>query len=130
MSYNKHYIPLECNPDLFTGLIHKLGAPPSLIFQDVLSLEPEMLAFISRPVLALVLVFPTSDVYEKEKIIEESTRQHYQGGGDTEDVAWFKQTINNACGLYGILHAICNGETREMIGNSISYLQIGPSVYR
>ncbi|KAK5018710.1 ubiquitinyl hydrolase 1 [Cryomyces antarcticus] len=28
---------------------------------------------------------------------------------------WFKQTINNACGLYSILHAICNGDARNFI---------------
>lgn len=37
-------------------------------------------------------------------------------GGEAEDVTWFKQTINNACGFYGILHAICNGEARKMMG--------------
>lgn len=95
---------------------------PNLIFQDVFSFDPDLLAFIPRPVLALILVFPTSDFFKEEKTIEESTREHYQGGGDMEDVTWFKQTINNACGLYGILHAICNGEAREMIGTSTAYV--------
>ena len=27
----------------------------------------------------------------------------------------FKQTINNACGYYGLLHAVCNGEARNHI---------------
>jgi hypothetical protein len=31
---------------------------------------------------------------------------------------WFKQTINNACGLYSILHAVCNGEARKYIRKS------------
>ena len=116
MFYAKHYVPLECNPDLFTQLIHSLGASSKLEFQDVLSLDSDMLAFVPRPVLALILVFPTSDNYEKEKAFEESAREYYKGWGETEDVTWFKQTINNACGLYGILHAICNGEAKEMIG--------------
>lgn len=121
MVYTKHYIPLECNPDLFTQLIHKLGVSSNLIFQDVLSLDPDMLAFVPRPVLALILVFPTSEAYEKEKTIDESVREDYRGRGEMEDVTWFRQTINNACGFYGILHAICNGEAREMIGNSKAY---------
>ena len=104
MGYTKHFIPLECNPDLFTQLIHSLGVTSNLVFQDVLSLDSDMLAFIPRPVLALILVFPTSELYEKEKANEESTRDDYKGRGETEDVTWFKQTINNACGLYGILH--------------------------
>ena len=124
MGYTKHYIPLECNPDLFTHLLHELGVSSDLIFQDVLSLDPNMLAFVPRPVLALILVFPTSDVYEKEKAIEEYARKDYEGKGETEDVIWFKQTINNACGFYGILHAICNGEAKEMIGTSPKFIQI------
>ena len=30
-------------------------------------------------------------------------------------MVWFKQTIRNACGLIGLLHAVCNGPAREMI---------------
>ena len=117
MGYTKHYIPLECNPDLFSQLIHKLGVSTKLVFQDVISLDLDMLAFVPRPVLALILVFPTSEAYEKEKALEESTMEDYDGKGEMEDVIWFKQTINNACGFYGILHAICNGEARNMIGD-------------
>lgn len=40
-----------------------------------------MLTFVPRPVLALILVFPTSDVYEKEKAIEEYAREDYEGRG-------------------------------------------------
>lgn len=124
MGYIKYFIPLECNPDLFTQLIHSLGVSSNLVFQDVLSLDSDMLAFIPRPVLALILVFPTSEIYEKEKAIDESTRDDYKGRGDTEDVTWFKQTINNACGLYGILHAISNGEARKTIGIRTAHIQI------
>ena len=74
MGYTKYFIPLECNPDLFTQLIHSLGVTSNLVFQDVLSLDSDMLAFIPRPVLALILVFPTSELYEKEKANEKSTR--------------------------------------------------------
>ena len=33
-----------------------------------------------------------------------------------EEMIWIRQTIDNACGLYAILHATCNPETREFIG--------------
>lgn len=29
---------------------------------------------------------------------------------------WFKQTINNACGLIALLHALCNGEVAKARG--------------
>ena len=124
ISYTTHSIPLECNPDPFPELIHKLGVSSNLTFQDVPSLDPDMLAFVLLPVLALFFVFPTSDVYEKERTIEESVKEDSEGRGEMEDVTWFKQTINNACGFYGMPHAICNGEAREMIGINTAHIQI------
>ncbi len=116
MVYNKHYIPLESNPTLFTKLIHELGVSPSLAFHDVLSIDDsEFLAFIPRPALALILVFPTSAKYEEYKAKEEASRMSYDGCGEDEQVMWYRQTINNACGLYGILHAISNGGSRHFI---------------
>ena len=116
MVYRKHYIPLESNPKLFTQLIHQLGISTSLAFQDVLSLsDPDLLAFIPRPAFALILVFPTTDAYEQQKAIEEVSRNEYQGCGEGEQVMWFRQTINNACGLYSILHEISNGASRDFI---------------
>ena len=116
----KHYLPLESNPEVFTQLIHTLGVP--LEFCDVFSIdEPDLLAMIPRPVFALVLVFPTTEAYEKQCKLEEANRDEYTGCGEREDVIWFKQTIHNACGLYAILHAACNiygDDTRRFIGES------------
>ena len=118
MDYTKHWIPLECNPDIFTQLIHQIGVSSNITFQDIFSLDPDMLSLVTRPVLALILVFPTSETYEKEKIAEESLKQDYEGSGEANDCIWFKQTINNACGFYAILHAVCNGDARQMISMS------------
>ena len=119
MAYNKHYIPIEANPVLFTQLIHQLGVSPSLEFQDVLSIDDsDLLGFVPRPVLALILIFPTSDVYEEQKAVQDAKEEDYKGSGEEEVVVWYKQTINNACGLYGILHAISNGEARNWIRTS------------
>lgn len=122
MGYSKSYIPLECNPELFTHLIHKLGVSSTVAFHDVLSIDdPDLLAFIPRPALALILVFPTSATYEEQKAHEEASKDNYHGSGEGESVMWFKQTINNACGLYGILHAVSNGESRNAIGICCSF---------
>jgi ubiquitin carboxyl-terminal hydrolase L3 len=111
--YRKHFIPLESNPDVFTTLIHKLGVPESLKFQDVLSLDDaELLAFLPRPAYALVLVLPATEQYEA-RVAEEDI--HVEEGQPRGDVLFFKQTINNACGLYAILHAVCNGKARETL---------------
>lgn len=125
MAYRKHYIPLESNPAVFTKLIHQLGVSDSLAFHDVLSIaDPELLALIPRPALALVLVFPTSAAYEQQKRKEEDSRDHYALSGEDERVIWYRQTINNACGLYGILHAVSNGDARGFIGKHEEVLEL------
>lgn len=112
--YSKHFIPLESDPELFTELIHSLGASKSLSFQDVYSIEDaELLSLVPTPVLALVLILPTTLSYEEHIALEDADGSAY----DHEDkVIWLRQTINNACGFYAILHAIANSAARDMIG--------------
>lgn len=122
--YQKHFIPLESNPEVFTDLIHKLGVSESLCFQDVLSLDdPELLGFLPRPVYALILVFPTTADYELRIEEEDAELERYTAAGSEEDAVFFQQTINNACGLYAILHAVCNGDAKEKISMSPCCLQ-------
>lgn len=99
-----------------TRLAHELGLSQSLQFHEVYSLtEPALLEFLPRPAHALLLVFPITETYEKFRREEDSSRQDYDASGSEEPVVWFKQTIRNACGLIGLLHAITNGEAREQI---------------
>ncbi|KAK3353010.1 hypothetical protein B0T25DRAFT_199157 [Lasiosphaeria hispida] len=110
------FIPLEANPELMTTLLHTLGLSPALQIHDVYSLtDPDMLAFIPRPALALLLVFPVSAAYESHRLAEDSLATPYQGKGADEPVLWFRQTIRNACGLMGLLHAAANGPARGLI---------------
>lgn len=114
------FIPLEANPQLMTTLIHKLGVSSALEMHDVYSLtDPDLLAFIPRPALALLLVFPVSAVYESHRLAEDSLVADYHGKGDAEPVVWWPQTIRNACGLMGLLHAVSNGPAREFIGKDL-----------
>lgn len=112
------FIPLEANPELMTELVHGLGLSSALQMHDVFSIDdPEMLAFIPRPALALLLVFPVSAIYESHRLAEDSLLADYAGKGPDEPVMWFRQTIRNACGMMGILHATLNGPAKNFIGN-------------
>ncbi|KAG6358168.1 hypothetical protein INS49_014052 [Diaporthe citri] len=111
-TYTKHFLPLESNPDVFNRLIRSLGSSHCLEFQDVVSLDdPDLLP---HPALALILVFPTTDRYEDQRAAEDATRSDSECNTD-ENITWFMQTINNACGLYGILHALSNGPARDLV---------------
>jgi ubiquitin carboxyl-terminal hydrolase L3 len=115
--YHKHFIPLESNPELFTQLLHELGGSPSLSFQDIYSVDdPDLLSFLERPIHALVLTFPTTQLYDKDKRTEENSLKATLYDIQPHDLLWFKQTINNACGLYGLIHAVCNSKARNLVG--------------
>lgn len=111
------FIPLEANPELMTTLLHNLGLRKSLAMHDVYSLtDRDLLSFIPGPAHALLLVFPVNAAYTSHRLAEDATLPEYQGKGEDEPVVWFKQTIKNACGLMGLLHAVSNGGAREEIG--------------
>ncbi|CAG8303629.1 unnamed protein product [Penicillium nalgiovense] len=112
----KAFVPLENNPEVMSHLVHQLGLAPTLGFTDVFSIdEPDLLAFVPRPSQALLLVFPVSQTYETSREAEDASKQNYSGSGPSEPVMWFKQTIRNACGLIGLLHAVSNGEARKHV---------------
>jgi ubiquitin carboxyl-terminal hydrolase L3 len=116
-TYKKHFIPMESDPEAFTKLAHALGVSASLEFVDAFVEDGKIVIFTEdKPVQALLLIFPTNEIYEKEKAEDERTRQVYTASGANEPVVWFKQTINNACGLYAILHSVVNGPVSHSIG--------------
>ncbi|KAK3323408.1 hypothetical protein B0T19DRAFT_203186 [Cercophora scortea] len=110
------FIPLEANPEIMTTLLHNLGVSPALQIHDVYSLtDPDMLAFVPRPALALLLVFPVSATFESHRLAEDALAEPYTGRGAEQPVLWFRQTIRNACGLMGLLHAATNGPARAFV---------------
>ncbi|KAL5612553.1 hypothetical protein BROUX41_004349 [Berkeleyomyces rouxiae] len=109
------FVPLEANPELLTAMLHHLGMQKTLGVHDVWSLtDEEMLNFLPRPALALLLVFPVSAKYEEHRQAEDADKPLYNERGD-DQVVWFPQTIRNACGLMGLLHAVSNGPARGLI---------------
>ncbi|KAL1306316.1 hypothetical protein AAFC00_004396 [Neodothiora populina] len=106
----KRWIMLENNPDVMNHLAAKLGLSSELQFYDVYSLdEPELLAEISRPVLALLVIVPLTSAWDQSRKAEDAGKQPYTGSGPDEPVIWFKQTIGHACGSIGMLHSVING---------------------
>jgi hypothetical protein len=68
-----------------------------------------------RPALALVLAFPTPSDYDEKLEAQARTKSDRNEDMNGANVVWYKQTINNACGLSAILHAACNGDARDSI---------------
>ncbi|QRG37989.1 hypothetical protein FDK38_002378 [Candidozyma auris] len=115
MPDSKCVIPLESNPEIFNSLAHKIGLSPVLEFNDVFSItDPQLLAFLPQPVMALVMLFPLTESYEQYRKQEDA-----KGGHDSSKVIWFKQTIRNGCGLYALLHAMANLPREFIIEDSM-----------
>ncbi|KAJ5781681.1 uncharacterized protein N7518_010164 [Penicillium psychrosexuale] len=94
MEYEKHFIPLESDPQIFTNLMHNMGIPQIFKFINIWSLEADQLDNIrfgiQNPVEALILILPNYPAYAEQRI-EHSIPK--------EGILWLKQTINNTCGL-------------------------------
>ncbi|KAL6771494.1 hypothetical protein ACKKBG_A26600 [Auxenochlorella protothecoides x Auxenochlorella symbiontica] len=99
----KHFVPLESNPEVLTSFAANLGADVSNFqFTDVWGLDPDLLAMVPRPVLAVILLFPM-----------EAAPSSRGAASEADDFAlqslWYtKQTIGNACGTIAVLHALLN----------------------
>ncbi|OAX37738.1 cysteine proteinase [Rhizopogon vinicolor AM-OR11-026] len=105
------WIPLESNPDVFNNWANVAGLVESQAhFEDIYGLDPELLGMVSKGVKAVTLLFPCSGVIaEKRKEEDEKIAAEGQLPIDPT-IFWMKQTISNACGTMGLLHALINSD--------------------
>jgi len=75
--------------------------------------DAKLLAFVRRPVEALILTFPTTPLYGVDKRTEGDLLNATPRPDLPPDVLWFRQTINNACGVYALLDAVCSSGARH-----------------
>eukprot|EP00727_Mastigamoeba_balamuthi_P004411 m51a1_g13969 putative ubiquitin carboxyl-terminal hydrolase isozyme l3 (678) ;mRNA; r:981810-987957 len=102
----QHWTPLESNPEVLTKYIRNLGVE-NAEFADVMGFDEELLAFVPKPVFAALLLFPITHNYEENRIAEDRKL----GKAKTPvnpNVFFVNQTIENACGTIGCIHAVLN----------------------
>ncbi|KAM7272382.1 hypothetical protein ACFE04_027045 [Oxalis oulophora] len=78
----KRWLPLEANPDV---------------------MNQELLDMVPKPVLAVLFLFPITSKSEEERMLQENTNKE-----PNTKVYFMKQTVGNACGTIGLLHALGN----------------------
>jgi len=105
------WIPLESNPEVFNKWAQKAGLVTSQAeFVDVYGLDPDLLDMVPQPVKAVVLLFPIETEGEAKRK-EEDERIAKEGQPKIDPtIFWVKQTISNACGTIGLIHALANSE--------------------
>ena len=91
---------MESDPEIFTNYMASMGLPPVWVFSELFGFEEELLGFIPRPCVALIL----NAEYKSKRVARP------QGSLDTQCAYYMKQTyeLDNACGVIACLHAIYN----------------------
>lgn len=100
------WVPLESNPEVLTRFARELGVSDEWCLSDVWSPEPDLLALVPAPCLAVIFLFPLTEI----ALAAESARAAASPPPvATGDAPYFcKQTIGNACGSIALLHAALN----------------------
>ncbi|KAL7123511.1 hypothetical protein ACP275_01G109400 [Erythranthe tilingii] len=100
----KRWLPLEANPDVMNQFLWGLGvAPDEAECFDVYGLDDELLEMVPKPVLAVLFLYPLTKQSEEERIEQDSAIKDL-----SSEVYFMKQTVGNACGTIGLLHAVGN----------------------
>ncbi|PHT78907.1 hypothetical protein T459_16959 [Capsicum annuum] len=103
---SKRWLPLEANPDVMNQFLWGLGVQLNEAeCCDVYGLDEELLEMVPKPVLAVLFLYPLTPQSEEERIKQDSETK-VQDPSST--VYFMKQTVRNACGTIGLLHAIGN----------------------
>ncbi|KAF5297425.1 hypothetical protein FQR65_LT01356 [Abscondita terminalis] len=105
-------LPLESNPDF----LQKLGVPDKWSLVDVFGLDSESLAWVPRPVVSVILLFPTSDMYS---VFSDKQMNEIKEKGQTlsPDLYYVKQIVSNACGTVALIHSIANNADKITISD-------------
>jgi ubiquitin carboxyl-terminal hydrolase L3 len=109
------WMPLEANPDVMNKYVQAMGMKGTYQFFDVFGLDPELLAMIPQPVVALLLLFPITE-NNSAYTDQEDEKIKKDGQVVSKDVYFMKQTVGNACGTVGILHSLANNLDKISLG--------------
>ena len=112
----KRWFPLESNPGVMNCYIRNLGVDTSRFsFCDVLSTEDWALAMVPSPVLAVILLFPMKEETEEHRMKTQALIKE-NGQIVSSNLYFMRQTVSQACGTIGVLHAL--GNARETLSIS------------
>ncbi|XP_050488324.1 ubiquitin carboxyl-terminal hydrolase isoform X2 [Bombus huntii] len=111
------WIPMESNPEF----LHKLGVAKDWSVVDVYGLEPDLLALVPKPVVAVILLYPLSKKGDNSLEDKESEEEEDVSIPKDPEVFHMKQYIHNACGTIALIHSV--GNNRDIIDLQDGFLK-------
>lgn len=121
--YDRAIEPWESSPEIFTSAAHSLGLSEEFYFVDVLDLEGKL----PQGTVALVLAYTTPDDYESQQELNATQARGIAWNGESFNVVWLSQKVQNACGPYALFHATFNSIGRDHVGMSDGLLVLVPN---
>ena len=113
----KTWVPLESNPEAINKYTKRLGMPEDSPFAwfELFSCEEWAQGMVPGPHHAVMLNFP---IVEAVLADEAKERETIEANGQTLDDGIFftNQTVGNACGTVGIIHAVSNNQPKIAVG--------------
>ncbi|CAD5225943.1 unnamed protein product [Bursaphelenchus okinawaensis] len=108
------WLPLESNPDVFNDFLTRIGVKKAKCV-DVYGFDDELISFIPKPHLALILCYP--DYKKVDEIMKPVYDKVSAEGAIVPDKIFFmKQKISNACGTFALFHSIAQNTDKLDIG--------------
>ena len=102
------WYPLESNPKIINEYILSLGFDTSVFsFQELLSLDTWAQDMITKPVIGVLLCFPSNEKHKKHRE-EQKVKIEAEGQEIDKDLFYMYQYAGNACGSVGIFHILGN----------------------
>eukprot|EP01104_Vermistella_antarctica_P014093 TRINITY_DN437_c0_g1_i1.p1 TRINITY_DN437_c0_g1~~TRINITY_DN437_c0_g1_i1.p1 ORF type:complete len:256 (+),score=58.06 TRINITY_DN437_c0_g1_i1:65-769(+) len=109
------WVALESNPAILTKFARAIGMSKEYSFEDCWGLDPEMLAFVAQPCLAVIFLFPSSKADSLD--IKSASKD------PVDPSVWYmKQHVKNACGSVAVVHALANNTEKVGITGDASFL--------
>jgi ubiquitin carboxyl-terminal hydrolase L3 len=105
----KHWDPLESNPQAINTYMGKLGYGGPAQWVELFSTEEWAQGMVPGPHHAVLLNFPITAAVRAD---EEKEEAGIEAGGQEipEGVFFTNQTVGNACGTVGLIHAVGNNQ--------------------
>ncbi|KAM9330402.1 ubiquitin carboxyl-terminal hydrolase isozyme L1 [Gastrophryne carolinensis] len=100
--------------DVTYFLNQKLEVKSSFKFEDVLSLEPDYLKTISKPVCAVLFLFP---VTPQHKEFRKKQAEELKDKSVDSKVYFIKQKLENSCGILVLIHTAANNQDKLSFGD-------------